>query len=139
MPLALQAELADVAAAHELSNGHVLVSDAGGKTILVVDPTTGTSRTLGREGRGPNEFLKPGGIYLDADGVTALVMDRSQARVLVVDKDGTLTGMRSIEQRGVSRSADRTDPQRIDASQHTYYVDRGFSFRETRPFPTRSR
>jgi len=130
VPVTIKAELAAVAAVRELPNGHLLVSDAGSYVILVVDPATGESRTLGRKGQGPNEFGKPGGIYYDADGETSLVMDRAQPRVLVVDKSGALTGMRSIEQRGVSRAADAVDPQRIDAVGHTYYVEHGFSFRQ---------
>jgi hypothetical protein len=106
------------------------VSDPGSNAVLVIDPATGASRQIGRQGRGPNVFLRPGGIYVDADGTTSLLMDRSQPRVLVIDKDGTLTGMRSIEQRGTSRSSDGSDPQRIDAAAvHTYYAERGFAFR----------
>jgi hypothetical protein len=129
VPITITSELSDIAAVRELANGHLLVSDAGGSAILVIDPTTGAARTLGRNGQGPNEFGKPGGIYLDADGVTSLVMDRAQPRVLVVDKTGALIGMRSIEQRGTSRSANTEDPQRIDAALHTYYVDRRFAVR----------
>jgi hypothetical protein len=121
--LRITVELAQVAAVRELSNGHLLISDAGTPAILVVDPTNQSVRKLGREGRGPNEFVRPGGIYYDVDGTTSLVVDRGQARVFVIDKNGTLTGMRSIEQRGSQRAADSYDPLRIDAALHTYFVD----------------
>ena len=123
LPLRVTVELAQVAAVRELSNGHLLISDAGTPAIFVVDPTTNAVRKLGREGRGPNEFVRPGGIYYDVDGTTSLIVDRGQARVFVIDKNGTLTGMRSIEQRGSQRAADSYDPLRIDAALHTYFVD----------------
>lgn len=129
IPLDLTVDLAQVAGVRELANGHLLISDAGAPAILVVDPATGAVRKLGREGRGPNEFGKPGGIYYDADGTTSFVMDRSQPRVLVVDKTGVLIGMRSIEQRGVRSASDGVDPMRVDAALHTYFVDRAAAFR----------
>ena len=127
--LDIKAELGNIAGVRELPNGEILVSDAGTVTILVFDPKSGAVRKLGRQGQGPNEFGRPGGIYYDADGVTSLVMDRSQPRVLVVDRNGTLTGMRSIQQRGTSRSADSNDPIRIDAALHMYFVDESRVFR----------
>ena len=129
LPLQVTVELAQVAAVRELSNGHLLISDAGAPAILVLDPSTNAVRKLGREGRGPNEFVRPGGIYYDVDGTTSLIVDRGQARVFVIDKNGALTGMKSIEQRGSQRSADSYDPLRIDAALHTYFVDQGGMFR----------
>jgi hypothetical protein len=129
LPLQLTLDLAQVAAVRELANGHLLISDAGGPAIFVVDPTSNAVRKLGREGRGPNEFVRPGGIYYDMDGTTSLIVDRGQARVFVIDKNGVLTGMKSIEQRGSQRSADSYDPLRIDAALHTYFVDQGAIFR----------
>jgi hypothetical protein len=129
LPLTLTVDLAQVAAVRELGNGHLLISDAGTPAILVVDPASGATRKLGREGRGPNEFVRPGGIYYDADGTTSLIVDRGQARVFVIDRNGTLTGMKSIEQRGSQRAADAYDPLRIDAALHTYFVEQGGAFR----------
>ena len=128
-PLNLDLDLVQVAAVRELANGHLLISDAGGPAILVVDPATGATRKIGREGQGPNEFRRPGGIYYDTDGTTSLIVDRAQPRVFVIDKTGALTAMRSIEIRGTQRSADDSDPMRIDASLHTYFEDQGFMFR----------
>ena len=129
LPLQLSLDLAEVGGVRELANGRLLVSDANTPAILVVDPATGAARKLGREGKGPNEYGRPGGIYPDADGTTWLVMDRSAPRVFVVDRAGTLTGMRSIEQRGARSTSDHVDPMRIDAALHTYFVDRGAAFR----------
>jgi hypothetical protein len=129
LPLQLTVDLAQVAAVRELGNGHLLISDAGAPAILVVDPSTNAVRKLGREGRGPNEFVRPGGIYYDLDGATSLIVDRGQARVFVIDKTGALIGMKSIEQRGSQRAADSYDPLRIDAALHTYFVDQGAALR----------
>ena len=129
LPLHITVDLAQVASVRELANGHLLISDAGAPAILVVDPSSNAVRKLGREGRGPNEFVRPGGIYYDVDGTTSLIVDRGQARVFVVDKNGALTGMRSIEQRGSQRAADSYDPLRIDAALHTYFVEQGAIYR----------
>jgi hypothetical protein len=131
LPLQITVDLAQVAGIRELANGHLLISDAGAPAILVVDPSNNAVRTLGREGRGPNEFVRPGGIYYDADGTT-LIVDRGQARAFVIDRNGTLTGMKSIEQRGSQRAADSYDPLRIDAALHTYFVDQGAALRADR-------
>jgi hypothetical protein len=137
LPLALTIELGDVAAVHELSNGHLLISDDATPAILVVDLASGSVRKIGRQGRGPNEFQRPGGIYHATDGGVAFVVDRSQPRVFVIDRNGTLTAMRSIEQRGVQSSADKIDPRRIDAALHAYFVDQGALLRP-RPGQTAS-
>ena len=129
LPLQLTVDLAQVAAVRELANGHLLISDAGAPAILVIDPSSNAVRRLGREGRGPNEFVRPGGIYYDLDGTTSLIVDRGQARVFVVDRNGVLTSMKSIEQRGSQRAADAYDPLRIDAALHTYFVEQGAVFR----------
>ena len=131
-PLRLTVELADVAAVRELTNGHLLISDAGAPAILVVDPARGSVRKIGREGRGPNEFTKPGGIYYDTAGAASYIVDRGQARVFVIDGTGNLTAMRSIEQRGTQSAADKTDPRRVDAAMHSYFVNMGSVFRPDR-------
>ena len=113
-------EFASIAGANELRDGRVLVSDAGGPAIYIIDPRAGAVRTLGREGAGPNEYRRPGGIYPDTGG-GSFVLDRGQARVLAVDAQGTLTGTRSIEVRGFSSAADDVDPRRVDGALHTYY------------------
>jgi hypothetical protein len=113
-------EFASIAGARELRDRRVLVSDAGGPAIYVIDPRTGAVRKLGREGAGPNEYRRPGGIYPNTNG-GSFVLDRGQARVLAVDAQGTLTGTRSIEVRGFSSAADDVDPRRIDGALHTYY------------------
>ena len=130
IPLNLKVEFGDLAGARELPNGQILVSDAAAPAIVVIDPATGTQvRKIGREGQGPNEYKRPGGIYYSLDGTTSLVVDRAQARVFVIDKSGALTAMQSIEQRGVSFSADHVDPRRVDAAFHAYFVDQGAVFR----------
>lgn len=129
LPLHITVDLARVAGVRELATGHLLISDAGTPAILVVDPSSSAARKLGREGRGPNEFVRPGGIYYDVDGTTSLIVDRGQARVFVVDKNGVLTGMKSVEQRGSQRAADSYDPLRIDAALHTYFVDQSAMYR----------
>jgi hypothetical protein len=128
LPLpSLSVELADVAGVRELPDGRILLSDARGPAIWVIDPSSGTARQLGREGQGPNEYARPGGIYPDTGG-GSFVLDRAQPRVLVVDRHGMLTGMRSVEVRGFSSSSDGTDPRRVDGALYSYFIDTRGSF-----------
>jgi sugar lactone lactonase YvrE len=120
-------EFASIAGARELPDGTILVSDAGGPAIYVIDPRAGIARTLGREGEGPNEYRRPGGIYPDTGGAS-FVVDRGLPRVLAIDRNGALSGTRSVEVRGFSSAADHTDPRRIDGALHTYFTDPGGAF-----------
>lgn len=79
-------EFTFVGAIRELSDGRLLVADLGERTIHLLGPTGAPIRTVGRVGGGPKEFRAPA-YLLAAPGDTTLVVDRDQARLLVIGPD----------------------------------------------------
>lgn len=55
----LREEFTRIVAVRELSDGRVLVSDAGDRRVVVVDFKANTASTVGRQGRGPGEYTVP--------------------------------------------------------------------------------
>ena len=83
LPLQLTVDLAQVAGVRELANGHLLISDAAAPAILVVDPSNNGVRKLGREGRGPNEFVRPGGLYDNSTKTKTGVITANVSRFMI--------------------------------------------------------
>lgn len=110
-----EGDFSAISAVRELADGRLLLTDFREPALWLVDLRTGTRRQLGRQGAGPNEYQKPGGLY-PGHGDSTLVLDRGQYRVLVVDPRGRLSGTRSIAISGSSAFSDRdVDLQRLDA------------------------
>jgi hypothetical protein len=123
LPLRVEAPLPNVSAARELPDGRVLVTDFRLPAVYLLNPATGVLQRLGSSGVGPNQYVQPGGLYGGPDGTT-LILDRSQARVLVVAPDGTFTRTYSIAVNGTSSSSDRDlDRQHLDARGLAYFTD----------------
>lgn len=79
----------------ELANGSVLVVDPIDKVLLRIDPALRRADTLGRQGRGPGEYVQPDGIWpLPAD--SSLLVDLGNNRLTVVDPSGRLAGSMPI-------------------------------------------
>ncbi len=73
----------------ELANGSVLAVDPIDKVILRIDPTMRRSDTLGRQGRGPGEFVQPDALWpLAAD--SSLLVDLGGNRLTLIDPSGRL-------------------------------------------------
>jgi sugar lactone lactonase YvrE len=123
MPFRVATPLVHISSAHELPDGRVLVSDARTPALVLLDPATGEAARLGSPGAGPTQYVQPGGIYAGPDG-EALVLDRAQARVMVVEPDGTFGRTYSIEVKGVRTASDGADLQRLDARGFAYFADR---------------
>ncbi len=110
-----------ISGVRELADGRVLLTDFKEPAIYLVAPRGGARTKIGSAGRGPNEYLMPGGIYAGF-GDTLLVLDRGQPRVVVVDGRGRVVGDRSIELRGTSGSSDEdVDLQRVDRLARAYF------------------
>src|SRR6185436_17029487 len=74
------------------------------------------------------QYAQPGGFYSGlAD--TIYLLDRAQARFLVISPSGAIVESRSIKRRGVtgSSSADQ-DFQQLDVRGHSYFIERGGRF-----------
>jgi hypothetical protein len=90
----LRAEFTAVSAVRELSDGRVLVVDERDRRLVVVDWRAGTTRTVGREGRGAGEYTDPRALLpLLAD--STLLPDPRNGRWLLLVGDsivGQVTG-----------------------------------------------
>ncbi len=106
----LNAEFSTVSAVRELSDGRLLVIDERERRLLVVDWRNGTTRVVGREGRGVGEYTEPRVLFsIGAD--SSLLPDPRSGRWLLLAGDsitGQVTGdapvLRAI--RGSPRGAD---------------------------------
>jgi hypothetical protein len=127
-PLGIDGAIAHVSAAAELPDGRVIVTDQNAPAIWTIAPSTGALTRIGSAGGGEGQYIQPGGIYRGANGST-LVLDRAQARVLVLSSAGAITRMYSIAVRGTSGgSTADVDYQKLDARDLAYFVDRQASF-----------
>jgi hypothetical protein len=76
----------------ELRDGRLLVLDHGERTVHLVDFRTGTRTTVGRHGRGPDEYLLPSRI-LALRGDSTAILDNANRRLLVIGPDGRPGGL----------------------------------------------
>jgi sugar lactone lactonase YvrE len=130
-PLKINTPPAYLSAAAELAGGRLLVSDARTPAVHVIDPATGDVRTIGSVGAGPDQYVRPGGLYGGADG-TLLLLDRAQLRVSVISPAGAFTRHYSIAITGTQSASDAdVDLQRIDSRGFSYFTERAFGPRAT--------
>jgi hypothetical protein len=123
LPIRVDTPLAHISAAREIPDGRVLISNAKGPTVLLLDPVKGTLTAVGAAGGGADRYASPGGLYAGPGGAT-LLLDRAQTRVFTITSTGELNGSRSIARRGVTSSSDAdVDRQRIDAKGLAYFID----------------
>lgn len=124
VPVKVAADLATVSGARELKDGRILISDQTNAAVYVVDPKTGTAQKIGSAGGGETQYAQPGGFY---SGVadTIYLLDRAQARFLVISQAGAIVGNRSIRRKGFSGSSSAdVDLQQIDSKGLSYFLDR---------------
>ena len=69
-----------------LPDGRILVADALGQALTIVDLAAGTADTIGRVGGGPNEYRQPDGVFALPGGQTLLV-DLGNGRLTVLEPD----------------------------------------------------
>jgi hypothetical protein len=126
IPVKLSADLATVSGARELKDGRILISDAKRAAVFVIDPKAGTTTQLGSAGGSDNQYAQPGGFYAGVAD-TVYLLDRGQARVLVLTPSGSIVGPRSIRRKGVTESSDSDlDYQQVDVRGLAYFVNRSF-------------
>lgn len=124
-PIRIDAPLAHVSSVRELSGGRLLVTNANGPTLLLLDPASGSLSPVGAAGGGAKRYARPGGLYAGPDGTT-LMVDRGQTRAFRISAAGAIEGSRPIARKGHSASSDAdVDLQRLDAAGFVYMLDRG--------------
>jgi hypothetical protein len=84
-------EFSSVAAVRELPDGRLVIVDASERSIVLADPRTRAIALIGRQGRGPREYLRPVGAVALPDGRT-LIQDPANARFLELAADGSVRG-----------------------------------------------
>lgn len=123
LPLRVAAPFKQISSALELPDGRVVVSDVRTPAVVLLDPATGAATPIGSPGAGPNQYVQPGGLYGGRSG-EVLLLDRAQARVMVIGPDGALRRTYSIEVKGVQTVSDEdVDLQRLDARGFSYFTD----------------
>lgn len=75
-----------VSGLRELPDGRLLVADALGEVLAVVDLAAGTADTIGRRGRGPGEYIQPDGVF-PLPGDSTLLVDLGNGRLTVLGPD----------------------------------------------------
>ena len=73
----------------ELADGRVIVADSRERTLQLIDLRTGAVKAIGREGRGPGEFLAIIGL-LPQPGDQTLLIDAGNRRCLRLGADGSV-------------------------------------------------
>ncbi len=73
----------------ELPDGRVMIADALGQVLLVVDMAAGRADTIGRTGQGPEEYRQPDGLFL-LPGDSTLLVDLGNGRLTVLGPDLSL-------------------------------------------------
>ena len=72
----------------ELSDGRIVVGDQREKTLQIINLRTGATIKVGREGRGPEEWSIPAGLFAGR-GDTTLLWDQGNRRFLPINPDGS--------------------------------------------------
>ena len=70
----------------ELRDGRLLIADALGQALMVVDLTAGVADTIGRVGAGPGEYDQPDGVF-PLPGDSTLLVDLGNGRLTVMGPD----------------------------------------------------
>src|SRR5688500_10062667 len=85
---ALQESFTQVAGVRELPANRAIVTDQAERTVYLVDFSSGSRRTIGRQGYGPAEYRFPMAPF-PAAGNATLILDATRRLVHVISSDGT--------------------------------------------------
>lgn len=104
----------------ELPDGRVIVSDRVDQVFALADFTSGARRTIGRNGTGPNEYLRPFG-PIRWRGDTLLGYDPNNRRYLRILKDGDIAGSIAFPDGRASGITGWSTPRAVDAHGRIYW------------------
>ena len=102
----------------ELADGRVLVADPVGQVLLRIDMDAGTADTLGRQGRGPQEYNGPDQVF-PLPGDSTLLVDLGNGRLIVIDPDGVFVEWIPTNPTTGKR---RKRPEFVDGAGHSYFT-----------------
>ena len=110
-----------VTTVREMPDGRVLVADAIGQTLQLVDLDAGTADTLGSVGEGPDEYRQPDAVWPLPDGKTLLV-DLGNARLTELSPGLEFGDTRPyiLGEAGVGQELIMAIPQAVDAAGRLY-------------------
>ncbi len=103
----------------ELTDGRILAADPMSQVLLRIDLETGAVDTLGRHGKGPQEYEGPDQVF-PLPGDSTLLVDLGNGRLTVIDPEGTFanwTPMSSPTDDGRLRTV---HPRFVDAAGNLY-------------------
>jgi hypothetical protein len=96
----------------ELKDGRLLIHSAPEKVVLLIDPVRRTMDTIGREGRGPGEYVMPISSRVLSDGRIA-VLDPSLARLTTWTVDGKPESVVAVAPFALHFDADLDQQKRV--------------------------
>ena len=82
----LDAEFSRIVGLRELRDGRVLLADAGDRRVVIAEFEGNTVTAIGREGRGPGEYMSVSPLYL-LGGDSTLMSDPANGRWLLFQAD----------------------------------------------------
>ncbi len=77
-----------VVGVRELADGRVIVADQLGVVVVIADFGTGEIDRIGGEGRGPQEYVQPDGVFA-LPGDSTLLADLGKGVLIAIGPDGT--------------------------------------------------
>lgn len=123
---AFEPEFAVITTVREMPDGRVLVPDALGQTLQLVDMDAGTADTLGGVGQGPDEYSQPDGVWALPDGKTLLV-DLGNGRLTELSPELEFGDTRPyvVGEVGMGMELVMAIPSGVDAEGYLYFQARG--------------
>ncbi len=117
---AISEPFSDAMGMAELPDGRVIVSDRVEKTYSLADFSSGSRRTIGRNGTGPNEYQFPFG-PIRWRGDTLLGHDPNNRRFLKILTSGAIVGSVPFAEPRVGGVTGWAAPRAVDATGHVYW------------------
>ena len=117
---AISEPFSDAVGIAELPDGRVIVSDRIEKVFSLADFSSGSRRTIGRNGTGPNEYQLPFG-PIRWRGDTLLGYDPNNRRLLKILPDGTIRGAYSFPDGRATGITGWAPPRGVDPQGRIYW------------------
>jgi hypothetical protein len=103
----------------ELTDGTILAADPLGQVLLRLDLDAGTADTLGRHGKGPQEYEGPDQVF-PLPGDSTLLVDLGNGRLTVIDPEGTFVDWTPMSRPTDDGRARTVHPRFVDAAGNLY-------------------
>ncbi|MDH5805915.1 MAG: hypothetical protein OEZ54_12110 [Gemmatimonadota bacterium] len=116
----------------EFPDGRLLVVDQRERSVSIVDFESGTRANIGREGRGPGEYLRPFAI-VTLPGDTLSVYDSGNRRLFLVAPNGRSSTTRNLPEE-LFGAGGLSQPRGADRNGNIYFEKS--SFASTQNIPT---